>query len=271
MSSKRHLNKLEGQHNEQFSCSTCQKSFVFQSGLLKHKTKCGANVTPEPVTPMDMQTPLKEFLLEMKNEIVQGVQQQIENLKVHLNPVINVDVGQITNTTNYNIEKAIMYLNTERQDVTPMRDVIENMEITNEDLHVFETEPYAKMATEMFLRAYLALPKIERPFFSFIKDDGTHGSEVTIKGEEKWHYETNTDMTLYRGITRAADINMYLLFRCIDELCIKINVEISERCGTSSSLTKKITEMRNNPKVYTKIKALICHDICSHNDAVFDE
>ena len=278
--SKRHLRltalHTEGRQNELFTCNTCKKFFAYNTGLSRHASKCTTAVVPTDavvsttamVSGMQQTdaSEIKNLLVKLTNDFAQFKQQ--------ITPIVNVDVGQITNHTtnnnNYNIEKAILYLNTERSDVTPMRDVIENMEMTEQDIQMFDTETYAQAATEMFFRAYLAIPKKERPFFSFIKDDGTHGSEVTVKGEEKWHYETNTDMTLYRGVSRVADINMHLLFRCIDELCIKINVEISDRCD-NTPLKQKITEMRCNPKIYTKTKALICHDICCHNDAVFDD
>ena len=170
-----------------FKCEYCSKLYKYSSGLSKHKKKVHA----------------LEFLKEdnRENKIInKSINKQVHELRKMMCSMVKVQkktnnsfknfkkmIPKLGNTT-YNQKMSInVYLNQYCKDAINIKDFIENLTISLEDLKYTKEHGYAKGISNIFVKQLKDLKPTERPIHCSDKKR----LQFYVKDDDNWQRDTS--------------------------------------------------------------------------------
>jgi hypothetical protein len=162
-----------------FSCD-CGKKYKYNSGLCKHKKKCTSS--------KDSQLPINNdsaLTVDMFNKVVQQNNTLMEKL---------VEMSRERKTINYqncNNKKMTInvFLNEQCKHAMNLRDFVENVKVSLDDLQYTKEHGYVKGISNIFVKNLQDLDPMKRP----IHCTDRKRLQFYIKEENKWEKDKNNE------------------------------------------------------------------------------
>lgn len=252
------------------TCTKCNKTFAFKSGLCRHKKTC-TSVPPVDPTMATMMTQVMKKLdkVEETNEKLietnEKLQATIASMKMQMVPFSGGQTNNITNNiTNNNhitVQDLKIYLNTECKDAKTIMDFIENLNLTCTERCELELTNYNTTVSKIWKRNYLALPEKERPLYCV----PTAESKCTVfaKGEEAWQEQNDTEFMTKLEIKPKNMNDIMLATTAVNETCNKIYNLYEEAEGDEKiSAQLKPKAKGSEREEWLERKAHIWRDAC---------
>ena len=180
LSTRKHRDGNNGNKNgntlDEFVCDICRKEYKFRSGLSRHKRKCLAN-TDETVEKKQKKTEEKLCynnedimkLLKLTNDLLGEHQQSIHKLA--------------DKPTTINNKMTInMYLNDQCADAMSLKDFIDQVKVSVDDLLYTRQHGYVKGISNIFVKRLADLDPKDRPIHCSDKKR----MQFYVKEEDKW-------------------------------------------------------------------------------------
>jgi len=166
-----------------FICTDCNKKYKHKSSLYRHHTRCLKTVVLSK----------KEYELEMKCNKLEGRLKALKNIET--NQIVNQVVHY--NPTNINI-----YLNNNYKDAMTMKDFVEKLTLTMEDLIYTKDMGYVRGISNILLKNLKELSLDQRPIHC-IREANT--KELYIKDDNSWEKDKGM---LDKGITKIKKLQI---------------------------------------------------------------
>ena len=188
-----------------FHCN-CGKEFKYQSGLCKHKKKCGSigNVEKEAVitetncvVEESSDTSILHELISQNKELHNMIMDQHKQHEDTIKEIIPKIGNTINNNQQYNIQ---MFLNDKCKNALNISDFINSLQITLEDLNMTTDRGLIEGVTLTMMRGLEKLQIHERP----IHCSDLKREVLYIKDENAWNRDANNDI-LKASIEKVAD------------------------------------------------------------------
>lgn len=157
-----------------FTCPYCDKSYKFQSGYSRHKSKC----TKTPTTAsLDNFKKYNDDMLSLLKETTD------QNSKL-CEKILNLEKGNVINNTVNNNQKLNInvFLNTECKDAMNMSDFINSLTLTCDDLMYTKNNGFIEGITNIFVKNLEEMAVTTRP----IHCGDSKRQQFFIKNENKW-------------------------------------------------------------------------------------
>jgi hypothetical protein len=225
----KHINKINGKPKETtYICSNCNKEFNTQSGLWKHKKKCGViNNEREPETIQNKFTPtitpelflevikeskeLQNVLIEQNKELQNKllekdnilIEQNNKLLELAKNQSIVNNNNNTTNNTNqqFNLQ---FFLNETCKDAMNIVDFINSLQLTTDDFETTGKLGFVEGISRIFIKELKKLNTEKLP----IHCTDLKRETVYIKDNDKWEKENNEKQKLKWTIDKIAELNL---------------------------------------------------------------
>lgn len=188
-----------------FVCN-CGKEFKYQSGLCKHKKKCGFLFNPEKevskietnyVVEESKESSILHELISQNKELRNMI---IDQHKQHEDTIKEI-IPKIGNTINNNQQYTIqMFLNEKCKNALNISDFINSLQITLEDLNMTTNRGLIEGVTLTMMRGLEKLQVHERP----IHCSDLKREILYIKDENEWNRDANNDK-FKNSIEKVAD------------------------------------------------------------------
>lgn len=173
----------------------CGKVYKYQSGLCKHRKKC-----PSIIGKNDKEVILSKNTPETNND---GNSEFMKLMKDFMKTQIetNNKISQLVQTPQnvyYNDNKKIInnnkmminvYLNDKCKGAISLKDFINNLNVSLEDIYYSKKNGYAKGITNILVKHLESLEPIERPIFC----SDMQRLQFYIKNEDKWEKDINNE------------------------------------------------------------------------------
>ncbi len=196
-------NKKVGYH-----CMVCGRTYVYASGLSKHKKKCHASsdvveskkaFTKQPPTFVDEnikkqpknkkiglyhdaeKESLKKEVKELRQMMEKMIDAQSETNKCFHKTLNNV-IGKVGNNTYNNKMSINVYLNEYCKDAMNLTDFVDKLKISLEDLMYTKDHGYVKCISNIFVKQLQDMKPTERP----IHCSDRKRLQFYVKDENKW-------------------------------------------------------------------------------------
>ena len=202
LTSKKHIDILSSSPDYSHICECCTKKYTTNSGLWRHKKICEQKPpSPKNITLLERITHLENKVIELQNSVVQSVSgeiipnaivQNVQNSTVVTAPNSN-------NTNNNNIY--INYLNTNCKDAMNIKDFVDSMVFTKEDMLKFLTDHYDIVLAKLVTERLEQLPSEQRPLHCIT-------SEAFAVKTTEWKQEEREELTTH--IRDVEDDDEYL-------------------------------------------------------------
>ena len=157
-----------------FICPYCERSYKFQSGYSRHKSKCDKM----PVnTNIDKLKKYNDDMLSLLKETTDTNSKLCEK-------ILNLEKGNIINNTVNNNQKLNinLFLNTECKDAMNMSDFINSLTLTCDDLMYTKNNGFIEGITNIFVKNLEEMAVTTRP----IHCGDSKRQQFFIKNENKW-------------------------------------------------------------------------------------
>ena len=233
--SKKHKNQ-----NQRFFCN-CGKSYIYKSGLCKHKKKC--------IVEKQIKT-VKNEIIELKNEnkimknntheILEVIKQssanntdiinEVKKLKEakNQNQLITQNIHNQNNTQNISIN---VFLNEHCKNAMNLTDFVEKLQVTFEDLVYTGKTNYVEGISNILIKNLNKLNKLERPI---------HCSDVKrkilyIKNKEGWEKDKE-----HKKINKCIKDVEFKQIKKIPEWTKEENIDIYKSDGNGMKYQKLV-------------------------------
>ena len=192
-----------------FTCQTCKKTYSDNSGLWKHKKKCGISETNksdrathcEPVSSIDenKQQQIIEYLIKENNEFKQFmIEQNKQMLELAKNSGYNMNIN---NSNSFNIN---LFLNETCKNAMNIMDFVNQLKIDNNDLEETSRLGFADGISKIFIDGLKNIYINDRP----IHCSNLKKETLYIKNNNEWNKETNNKVILMDAIKKVAHKNI---------------------------------------------------------------
>jgi len=181
-----------------FTCDSCQKSYKDNSGLWRHKKKCGAST--EKVREKNLETPepkeneIISKLIQQNMDLV-SQNQEFKQMMVEQNKTIielankTTIVNNNNNTTNNNKFNLNIFLNEKCKDALNIMDFVSSLQLQLQDLEETGRLGYVQGISRIFINGLKQLDVCKRPIHCsdvkretlYVKDNNTWEKEDTEK------------------------------------------------------------------------------------------
>ena len=203
-----------GSNGSDHSCS-CGKTFKYRQGLHKHKNKCSPDLNKDVVT----ENPLIDTALIMKliqqNENLQNLLMQQSNEKTELiNKLVEREPGNNNNTINNNTNcnntnkfNLNFFLNETCKDAMNIKEFMENIRITFNDLLKIGNEGFVNGVSDIFIKQLQDLDVSKRP----IHCTDSKRETIYFKEEDVWNKDDKDKTRLKQMIEKVEYRNVAAL------------------------------------------------------------
>jgi hypothetical protein len=160
----------------QFICPYCNKSYKFQSGYSRHKSKC---IKAPPDTSSD------HFKMKKYNDDMLTLLKETTDTNSKLcEKIMNLEKANVINNTVNNNQKLNInvFLNTECKDAMNMSDFIKSLTLTCDDLMYTKNNGFIEGITNIFVKNLEEMAVTTRP----IHCGDSKRQQFFIKNENKW-------------------------------------------------------------------------------------
>lgn len=168
-------NDVSKQNVELFICPDCNRSYKFQSGYSRHKTRCEKNQSHHKPESIDKYNDVMLSLLKESTDTNSKLCEKILNIE-KANVINN---NTVNNNQNLNIN---VFLNTECKDAMNMSDFINSLTLTCDDLMYTKTNGFIEGITNIFVKNLEGVAVTSRP----IHCSDIKRQQFYIKNENKW-------------------------------------------------------------------------------------
>ena len=214
-SSKKHIlnvelrNNTNSNENKIYCCNKCHKKYTTNSGLWRHKKICEQQPSPSPpenLSLLERITHLENKVIELENSVVQSVSGEIipNAIVQHVQNSTVVTAPNSNNTNTNNIY--INYLNTNCKDAMNIKDFVDSMVFTKEDMLKFLTDHYDIVLAKLVTERLEQLPSDQRPLHCITSTADT-STAFAVKTTE-WKQEEREELTTH--IRDVEDDDEYL-------------------------------------------------------------
>jgi len=220
LSTKRHQNNIP-KHKTKRShhiCVDCGKSYLYASGLWKHQKKCMNSIVDQQTTSVPVQSDKDIIKLIMEEnaklntqnaKLYQDMQKQNNKHHEDLQAIIP-RVGNNNNNKEFNIN---IFLNETCKDAMNIRDFIENIKITLEDVVHASEKGVLDSSRKLILHGLQCMELTERPIhctdikrnIMYIKDAGLWNKDK--QNEELKKILQNISAKHMKGISEWVEKN----------------------------------------------------------------
>jgi len=245
---RRHENVSEG--NALYSCSNCNKQYGSRNGIWWHSKKClpstekKADVVTEqnePVTCslttaaplidagmvvslLKKNQELQELMVEQHKQLQEHMKQQQEEAKTHyelVNKLVERDASTTNNNTtnntinNNNNQKFNLnfFLNETCKDAMNLKDFIDNIYITFEELMLISDTGFVNGVTDIFIKRLRQLDVTKRP----IHCTDIKRETIFIRDDNTWYKDDQDNTKLKAAIERIEYRNVVALNKWCSE------------------------------------------------------
>jgi hypothetical protein len=185
--------------NAKTKVCACGKSFIYSSGLSRHKKKCLVDnqsivIPNESQSMIDILSQNKELmnLLIIQNQEHREETSKLQNTLLELAPQIGNNNNNTTNNNQFNLQ---LFLNEDCKDALNFSEFIETIKVSFEDLENQAENGYVKGISKLFIENLQSLGINKRPIHCTDKKRKT----LYIKENDAWDKEGSQD-TLKKGI-----------------------------------------------------------------------
>ena len=225
----KHLSNVNGKSIETtYICSECNKVYLNNSGLWKHKKKCVINNTEtEPLQntfipsnslttelfmevlkeSKELQNVLIEQNKELQNKLLEKENQLLEQNKELQNQIIELAKNQqvINNTTNNNNQFNLqIFLNETCKDAMNIADFVNSLKLTTHDFETTGRLGFIDGISRIFIKELKKLEKEKLP----IHCTDLKRETVYIKDNDVWEKENEEKQKLKWTIDKIAQLNL---------------------------------------------------------------
>ena len=228
--------KISQQHTtsqKKIICSNCNKSYKDNSGLWRHKKKCGeVNICSEnsnenlneksnKITPELIINVLHQNK-ELTNLVVEQNKTIIELSKNYQNQVINSNINSNNKAFNLNF-----FLNETCKDAMNITDFVDSINLQLSDLEKVGEVGYIEGISNIIIKNLNNLDETKRPVHCTDKKRET----IYIKDQGQWEKEDDNKTKLKKSINKIAHKNIKLItqFREKYPECRKSESKISDK------------------------------------------
>ena len=194
----------------------CQKNFVTNSGLWKHKKMCDQNIYE--IKSNNNEPSDKELIVMLLKQNSQLIEQNAELTK---NGINNTTISNNTNSLNktFNLQ---FFLNETCKDAMNIMDFVDSIKLQLTDLEKVGQIGYVEGISNIITTNLKALDVTQRPIHCTDKKRET----LYIKDEDKWEKENEEKKKIRKAIKKVASKNIMLLQKF---------KELHPDCGKSAS------------------------------------
>ena len=175
-----------------YVCNKCNKKYNYKKSFSAHIIKCNnmdVSVEENVNRRMEEHTKILKMLLdsnEKNNEICEKI--------AHSKPENNIIQNTTNNTTNNTINNTInntqkvninVFLNTECKDAMNLKEFIDKMKLTIDDLLYTKQNGYIKGITNIFVKNLEDMQPTERPIHCY----DVQAEDFYIKDKDKWEHD----------------------------------------------------------------------------------
>ena len=226
---EKHINKIKGEpKNTKHICSQCNKEYLNNSGLWKHKKHCLviSEQQPEPLQnkfiPGNVITPelfmevfreskeLQNVLIEQNKELQNKLLEQQNIVIEQNNKIIELASKQSTTTninshnTNNNQFNLQFFLNETCKDAMNIVDFVNSLQLTTDDFETTGKLGFVEGISRIFIKELNKLETEKLP----IHCTDLKRETVYIKDNDKWEKENNEKQKLKWTIDKIAQLNL---------------------------------------------------------------
>lgn len=197
----RHIGLQNAYMNDQkrlnlYICKKCKKEYKHRQSYFRHKKKCIYDDTqnaPNVQKSKNVQNEIVEVELLQKefnstkelHGIIKKQSEQINELTTILKDVVPKIGNNVTNNNNIIVNNKMtlnMYLNEECKDAMNLTDFLNQLRITEDDLHYTRKNGYIKGMTNIFEKNLLKMDSNKRPLHC----SDQKRLQFYVKDEDKW-------------------------------------------------------------------------------------
>ena len=221
--SKKHMDLQTSTQEYSYVCECCTKKYKTNSGLWRHKKICEQKPPspPENLSLLERITHLENKVIELENSVVQSVSGEIipnssgDKVASRVSsaggfqpPLPNTTVQHVQNSTvvtapnsNNTNNIYINYLNTNCKDAMNIKDFVDSMVFTKDDMLKFLTDHYDIVLAKLVTERLEQLPSEQRPLHCI-------ASEAFAVKTTEWKQEERDELTTH--IRDVEDDDEYL-------------------------------------------------------------
>jgi len=184
----------------------CGKSFIYSSGLSRHKKTCSLNKKPivninETPSVLEILSQNKELmnLLIVQNQEHREETSKLQNTIMELVPKIGNNNNNNNTTNNNNQFNLQVFLNEDCKDALNFSEFIETIKVSFSDLENQAENGYVKGISKLFIESLQSLGINKRPIHCTDKKRKT----LYIKENDEWDKEGSQDI-LKKGIQQIS-------------------------------------------------------------------
>ena len=196
-----------------FQCDICNKVYKDNTGLWRHKKKCGVpaanvvcqNAQPVADTSSQLSPELVLQVLEKNKELTEVVIEQNKTI-MELSKNAQIQTQNNMNNCHNNTFNLQFFLNETCKDAMNIQDFIKSLQLNVGDLEKVGELGYAEGISRMFVRGLNDLDITKRPIHcSDLKREVIH-----IKDKDKWEKDNSNQDKLKRAIKDLSNKNIML-------------------------------------------------------------
>ena len=185
--------------SKKYICLNCNKTYKDNSGLWRHKKKCGVDKTPEIITAAQI-TP--EFIITVLQQHNELQKQMVEAIKNGTNNNNNNTTNSHNKSFNLNF-----FLNETCKDAMNIMDFVDSIKLTLSDLEKVGEKGYVNGISNIITQNLNSLDETKRP----VHCTDSKREVMYIKDDNKWEKENNDNMKLRKVIKEVSHKNVSML------------------------------------------------------------
>ena len=177
-------NENDNQNDNKFKCLKCGKSYKFRSGLSRHKKKCSRNICDHKIVKKNRKNVAKNDNNKIINNTLKTLTQTLAQQGELIEKLIDSQNEMIPRLGNNNNNKISInvFLNEHCKEAISLKDFINNIKISLEDLKYTNEHGYVKGISNIFTKHLTDLEATQRPIHCSDKKR----LQFYIKDSDKW-------------------------------------------------------------------------------------
>ena len=206
-------NRKKPKKPKTFRCEICNKVYKDNTGLWRHKKKCGVpaanlvcqNAQPVAETSSQISPELVLQVLEKNKELTEVVMEQNKTI-MELSKNSQIQTQNNMNNCHNNTFNLQFFLNETCKDAMNIQDFIKSLQLSVQDLESVGELGYAEGISRMFVRGLKDMEVTKRPIHcSDLKREVIH-----IKDKDRWEKDNPNQDKLKRAIKDLSNKNIML-------------------------------------------------------------